>query len=79
MTKLIPASKSGSKEDLRQVFMIDDNTDQKNLMKKMDHNPKAYFLFKPEGHYANAMSIYSALKRNIDAKYFGINRKPKRN
>jgi len=44
----------------------------------MDHNPKAYFLFSPNGHYSNAMAIYSALKRNLDAKYFGTNRKSKK-
>jgi len=27
MTKLVPSSKTGAKEDLRQVFMVDDNTD----------------------------------------------------
>ena len=50
MTKLqkTPSDgQSGPKEDLRQVFMIDDNTDHKNLLKKMNHNPKAFFLFNP--------------------------------
>ena len=65
MTKLQKIS-SGGKEDLRQVFMINDNYDHKNLLKKMNHNPKALFLFNPEGHYANAMAIYSALKRSLD-------------
>ena len=59
---------------MRQVFMINDNMDHKNLLKKMNHNPKAYFLFDPKGNYANAMSIYSALKRTLDTKYYG---KPK--
>ena len=72
MTKLRRVSKAkGAREDLRQVFMIDDNTDQKNLLKKMNHNPKAFFLFNPESHYANAMSIYSALKKSLDKKYYG--------
>jgi len=31
--------------------MIDDNTDVKTLVKKMNHNPRAYFLYKPLGHY----------------------------
>ena len=51
--------------------MIDDNFDHRNLIKKMNHNPKALFLFSPEGHYANAMSIYTALKRALDIKYYG--------
>ena len=67
MTKLVPADwAKGGKEDYRQVFMIDDNTDHKNLIKKMNHNPKAFFLFNPQGNYANAMSIYTALKRSLD-------------
>jgi len=63
------------KEDLRQVFMVDDNTEHKKLLKKLDHNPKAFFLFHPQGHYANAMSIYSALKRTLDTKYYGTAKK----
>ena len=42
MTKLKPVEQEGdSKEDLRQVFMINDNQDYKGLIKKMNHNPKA--------------------------------------
>ena len=55
--------------------MVDDNTDHKNLLKKLDHNPKAFFLFHPQGHYANAMSIYTALKRSLDTKYYGTAKK----
>ena len=51
--------------------MLDDNTDIKSLIKKMNHNPKSYFLFNPQGHYVNAMSIYSAFKRSLDAKHYG--------
>mmetsp|Transcript_32001 Transcript_32001/g.42405 ORF Transcript_32001/g.42405 Transcript_32001/m.42405 type:complete len:99 (-) Transcript_32001:1027-1323(-) len=58
--------------------MVNDNYDQKSLLKKMDHNPKAYFLFSPTGHYANAMSIYSALKRALDSKYYGAGKKSKK-
>lgn len=76
---LTKAKVADGKEDLRQVFMVDDNTDHKNLLKKLNHHPKAYFLFSPEGHYANAMAIYSALKRNLDQKYYGNDkRKPTR-
>ena len=66
LQKISSGSAGGGKEDLRQVFMINDNYDHKNLIKKMNHNPKALFLFNPEGHYANAMAIYSALKRSLD-------------
>lgn len=57
--------------------MIDDNTDHKNLIKKMNHNPKAYFMVNPTSHYANAMSIYTAFKRALDAKYYGAGVKKK--
>ena len=53
--------------------MIGDNQDYKNLIKKMNHNPKAYFLISPESHYANAMAIYTALKRQLDLKHYGTN------
>ena len=52
--------------------MLHDNSDAKSLLKKMDHNPKAYFLFSPEGHYINAMTLYSAVKRQLDQKYYGM-------
>jgi len=38
-------------KDLRQVIMIDDNTDTKSLIKKLNHNPKAFFLYNPDGHF----------------------------
>ena len=47
------------------------NSDAKSLLKKMHHNPKAYFLFDPQGHYANATSLYAAMKRQLDEKYYG--------
>ena len=50
MTKLQPI-KERQQSDIREVIMIDDNTDVKTLMKKMNHSPKAYFLYNPLGHY----------------------------
>ncbi len=55
--------------------MISDNTDVKSLIKKMDHNPKDYFLFDPSSHYINSLTIYKALKKNLTQKYYGIERK----
>jgi Methyltransferase domain len=55
--------------------MISNNTDIKSLMKKMDHNPKDFFLFDPKGHYFNSLSIYKALKRALTEKYYGRERK----
>ena len=52
--------------------MLDNNSDARSLLKKMDHNPKAYFLFSPEGHYVNLMTLYSAIKKQLDIKYYGL-------
>ena len=57
--------------------MINDNQDYRSLLKKMNHNPKAYFLINSESHYANAMAIYTALKRNLDSTYYGNPKKKK--
>ena len=67
--------KADGKEDLRQVFMVDSNSDAKSLLKKMNHNPKAFFLFNPKSHYANAMSIYSAMKKSLNQKFYGVDSK----
>jgi len=50
MTKLQPINEKKT-SDIREVIMIDDNTDVKTIIKKINHNPKAYFLYKPLGHY----------------------------
>ena len=55
--------------------MLDDNSDSKSLLKKMNHYPKAYFLYNPEGHYSNAMALYQAVKRTLDQKYYGMDKK----
>jgi hypothetical protein len=76
LSKLIKVSGDATnKKDLRQVHMISDNTDVKSLIKKMDHNPKDYFLFDPSSHYINSLTIYKALKKNLTQKYYGIERK----
>jgi hypothetical protein len=49
MTKLKPVADTS--KDVRQVIMMDDNTDTKTLLKKMNHNPKAFFLYNSLGHY----------------------------
>ena len=79
MTKLKPAKSSlSTKEDLRQVFMLNNQSDVKSLLKKMHHHPKAFFLFSPEGHYVNAMALYSAMKRLLDEKYYGTGKPAKK-
>lgn len=76
LSKLIKVSGDATtKKDLRQVHMISDNTDVKSLIKKMDHNPKDFFLFDPNSHYINSLTIYKALKKTLTQKYYGRERK----
>ena len=63
MTKLEPSRGQG--HDLREVIMIDDNTDVKTITKKMNHSPKAFFLFSPKGHWQNAQALYASFKRQL--------------
>ena len=70
MTKLLPADRE-ARQDLREVIMIDDNTDTRTLEKKMNHHPKAYFLYNPYGHWQNAQSLYSSLKKSLTKKHYG--------
>ena len=69
MTKLKPVTDKTN--DLRQVIMMDDNTDTKTILKKINHNPKAYFLYSPAGHYQNAQALYSSVKRALVKQYYG--------
>jgi hypothetical protein len=46
-----PLTKPPTKEDFREVIMLDDNSDVASVQKKMNHNPRAYFLFSPKGHW----------------------------
>jgi hypothetical protein len=51
--------------------MINDNSETKDVLKRMDHNPKAFFLYSPEGHYQNATTLYASLQRALLKKYYG--------
>jgi len=55
--------------------MIDDNTDTKTLIKKLHHNPKAFFLYKPTGHYQNSQALYSSLKKLLTKQHYGSQNK----
>ena len=60
------------KVDLREVKIIGDNTDAKSLLKQLNANPSAHFLFDPaKGHYANARTLYLALKRLLEERHYG--------
>jgi hypothetical protein len=56
--------------------MINDNTDSKNLLKKLHHNPNTFFLFDPKAHFTNSLTLYAAMKKAVSEKYYG--RKGKR-
>lgn len=70
MTKLKPSTQDKSK-DVRPVIMLDDNTDTKTLIKQMNHNPKAYFLYSPKGHFQNSAALYASLKKTLVKQYYG--------
>ena len=58
--------KSTTKTDLREVIEIDDNTDVKTIVKKMNHNPRAYFLYSPVvGHWQNSQAMFTSLKKHF--------------
>jgi hypothetical protein len=51
--------------------MINDNTETKQLLKKMHHNPNMYFLFDPKGHFTNAQTLYLSMKKLVGEHYYG--------
>lgn len=58
--------------DLREVKYITDNTDAKFLLKQLNQNPTAFFLFHPDKtHYLNSRTIYNALKKLLNQKHYG--------
>ena len=59
------------RRDFREVRMIGDNTDAKSLYKWMNQNHNAYFLFDPKAHYTNSRTLYLALKRLLNQRYYG--------
>ena len=71
-----PMLKERKAVDYRDVQMINDNTESKELLQKMHHNPNMFFLFDPKGHFTNAQSLYMAMKRMTNETFYG--RKGKR-
>lgn len=58
--------------DLREVKYINDNTDAKTLLKQLNANQSAHFLFNPDrAHYLNSRTIYLALKKLLEKRYYG--------
>lgn len=66
-----PMNKTKPEAQYREVQMIGDNTDAKILLKKLHHNPNAYFLFDPKAHFTNAQTLYLAMKKLVNEKYYG--------
>eukprot|EP00347_Sterkiella_histriomuscorum_P005933 403354707 len=71
-----PMTKLKNQVQYKQVQMISDNTDSKILLKKLHHNPNLFFLYEPKGHFANAQTLYSAMKRLVGESFYG---RPKKN
>jgi hypothetical protein len=67
------ASFSSSQSNVlsHQGLLMVQSIDTKSLLKKIDHNPKAYFLHNPKGHHANANALYTSLKRALTKQYYG--------
>lgn len=52
--------------------MIDDNTKMADILRLMDTERHAFFLFDPEkAHYTNSMSIYRAIKKRWYERFYG--------
>ena len=66
-----PMIKTKNEVVLREVQMIGDNTDAKVLLKKLHHSPNTYFLFDPKAHLTNAQTLYLAMKKLVNEKYYG--------
>ena len=61
------------KTDLREVRMINDNTEAKTLLKQLKGNQSTFFLFDPEkAHYTNAKTVFSALKKMLNNECYGV-------
>ena len=66
-----PMIKTKPEIQYREVQMIGDNTEAKTLLKKLHHNPNTYFLFDPKAHFTNAQTLYLAMKKLVNEKYYG--------
>lgn len=66
-----PMIKTKNEAVLREVQMIGDNTDAKVLLKKLHHSPNTHFLFDPKAHFTNAQTLYLAMKKLVNEKYYG--------
>ena len=67
-----PMIKGAKNEVLyREVQMIGDNTESRQLLKKMHCHPNMYFLYDPKAHFTNAQSLYLAMKKLVNEKYYG--------
>jgi len=66
-----PMTKPKPEPQFREVQLINDNTDAKTLLKKLNHNPKTFFLFDPKGHFSNAQALYGAMKKRVHEVYYG--------
>lgn len=60
---------------IKDISYVNDNTSS-NFAFSIVKNKPDYILFRPEGHFGNALSLYKSLKKKINIKYFGNEKEP---
>jgi len=60
---------------IKDISYVNDNTSS-NFAYSIMKNKSDYILFRPEGHFGNALSLYKSLKKKINRKYFGDEKEP---
>lgn len=59
----------------KDISYVNDNTSS-NFAYSILKNKSDYILFRPEGHFGNALSLFKSLKKKINLKYFGDEKEP---
>lgn len=60
---------------IKDISYVNDNTSSNFAFSIMKNKPD-YILFRPEGHFGNALSLYKSIKKKINSKYFGDDKEP---
>ena len=60
---------------IKDISYVNDNTSSNFAYSLLKTKPD-YVLFRPEGHFGNALSLYKSIKKKINMKYFGNEKEP---
>ena len=60
---------------IKDISYVNDNTSSNFAFTILKNKPD-YILFRPEGHFGNALSLYKSLKKKINNNYFGNEKEP---